>query len=122
MAKRKSQPLGRLTSRVDRADRVALDRAPTAEELQANNDLVEELRTLAAADDSEKYMKLLRRAKVVKRRLTDPRRVQQAIERGRRAKMRGLGEALPAGIVRSSRLARAGHEVLGGLPGTRRGH
>lgn len=122
MAKRATLEFRRRTSGVDRAEKFALDRAPTAEELQAINDLVKELRGVVAADDSKTYARLLRRAKIVQRRLTDPRRVRQAIERGRRAKMRGLGAALPAGMVQSSRLSRAGHAVSGGLPGTRHGH
>jgi hypothetical protein len=120
MAKQAATRYRQLVSEVDRAENIATDRAPTAAELGQVDELVAALRL--STGDGEKYAKLLRRAKAVQRRLSDPERIRQAIAKGMRAKQRGLREALPAGLVGSTGLDLARREVPGGLPSSRRGH
>jgi hypothetical protein len=120
VAKKETIRYRQLASEVDRAENIATDRAPTADEVQRVADLVATLRL--STSDGEKYTKLLRRAKAVDRRLNDPYRVRQAISKGMRAKQRGLRKALPAGLVASRGLNRVGREVLGGLPAASRRH
>src|SRR5271168_392331 len=97
MAKQETTRYRQLVSEVDRAENIATDRAPTAAQHGQVDELVPALRL--STGDGEKYAKLLRRAKAVQRRLSDPDRIRQAIAKGKRAKQHGLREALPAGLV-----------------------
>ncbi|MGW4100629.1 hypothetical protein [Mycobacterium sp. NPDC004974] len=99
-----------MSRRLIEIESIPRDRLPTAGELRQVEELVTGLKRAAAR--KETYRPLLLRARAVQRRINDPRGIQR----------RDLASVRPAGMVHSSSLSRAGREVLGGLPGTRRGH
>lgn len=82
-------------------------------ELARLDELVTETATLAKGD--RYYRKLHQRAKLIQKDKTPPPKPAPPQPEGLRA-------VLPAGLASSSRLTQGGREVLGGLPGTRRGH
>ncbi|WP_125079368.1 hypothetical protein [Mycobacterium sp. P7213] len=109
-----------LAGEVGQVAGIPSDRKLTAEEIERINTLVETLRR--SASGGKRYRLLYHRAKEVQSRITDPEQAKKTLERKRRSELRGVRGVLPAGLVRSSALDRAGHEVLGGLPSSRRGH
>ena len=110
-----------LAGEVGQVAGIPFDRKLTAKEIERINTLVETLRR--SASGGKRYRLLYHRAKDVQKRITDPEQAKKkTLERKRRSELRGVRGVLPAGLVRSSALDRAGREVLGGLPSSRRGH
>lgn len=110
-----------LSGEVGQVAGIPFDRKLTAEQIERISTLVETLRR--SASGGKRYRLLYQRAKNVQKRITDPEQAKKkTLERKRRSELRGVRGVLPAGLVRSSALDRAGREVLGGLPSSRRGH